>query len=164
MRRAQNADTHALKQHRLSQNSSSFCFSFLLVIASDMQIEPESENLVKNTDFRPAKNVQKQATFFFWGGGGRGEGVYFLTNSYNLTRTLYPVVRPVVQKVHTEVAVYDAAPTFYFSDRSTSRNYYDARSNLALFELRLPFIHIKVGLLRWDTAGADIKVLRVGYP
>ena len=43
MRRAQNADTHALKQHPLSQNISPVCSSFVLVIASDMHLETESE-------------------------------------------------------------------------------------------------------------------------
>ena len=43
MRRAQNADTHALKQHRPSQNISLVCSSFVLVIAFDMHLEPESE-------------------------------------------------------------------------------------------------------------------------
>ena len=42
MRWAQNADTHALKQHRLSQNISPVCSSFVLAIASDMHLEPES--------------------------------------------------------------------------------------------------------------------------
>ena len=65
MRRVQNADTHALKQHRLSQNSFPLSSSFPLVIASDMQLEPESEKRVKNVDFHTAKNVQKQATLFF---------------------------------------------------------------------------------------------------
>ena len=64
MRRAQNADTHALKQHRLSQNGSPVCSSFLLVIASDMHLEPESEKRAKNVDFHTAKNVQKQVTPF----------------------------------------------------------------------------------------------------
>ena len=61
MRRTQNADTHALKQHRLSQNSSPVCSSFVLVIASDMHLEPESEKWSKNVDFHMAKGVQKQA-------------------------------------------------------------------------------------------------------
>ena len=61
MRRAQNADTHALKQHRLSQNSSPVCSGFVLVIESDMHLEPESEKWAKNVDFHTAKNVQKQA-------------------------------------------------------------------------------------------------------
>ena len=43
MRRAQNADTHALKQHRLPKNIVPVCSSFVLVIASDMHLEPESE-------------------------------------------------------------------------------------------------------------------------
>ena len=38
MRRAQNADTHAHKQHRLSQNISPVCSSFVLVIAYDMHM------------------------------------------------------------------------------------------------------------------------------
>ena len=41
---AQNADTHALKQNRLSQNISPACSSFVLLIASDMHLEPESNN------------------------------------------------------------------------------------------------------------------------
>ena len=43
MRRAQNADTHALKQPRLAQNIFPVCSSFALVIASDMHLESESE-------------------------------------------------------------------------------------------------------------------------
>ena len=39
---AQNADTHALKQHRLSQNISPVCSSFVLVIASDMHLRSQS--------------------------------------------------------------------------------------------------------------------------
>ena len=63
MRRAQNADTHALKQHRLSQNSSPVCSSFVLVIASDMHLEPESEKRAKNVDFHTAKSIHTQGTF-----------------------------------------------------------------------------------------------------
>ena len=62
MRRAQNADTHALKQHGLSKNISPVCSSFVLVIASDMRLGPESEKLAKNVDFHAAKNIQIQAT------------------------------------------------------------------------------------------------------
>ena len=51
MRWVQNADTHALKQHRLSQNISPICSSFVLVTASDMHLEPESEKRAKNVDF-----------------------------------------------------------------------------------------------------------------
>ena len=50
MRRAQNADTHAIKQPRLSQNISLVCSSFVLVIASDMHLESESEKRAKNVD------------------------------------------------------------------------------------------------------------------
>ena len=64
MRRAQNADTHALKQPRLSQNSSPVCSSFVLVIASDMHLESESEKRAKNVDLHTAKNIQIQPTFF----------------------------------------------------------------------------------------------------
>ena len=65
MRRAQNADAHALKQHRLCQNISPVCSSFVLVIASDMHLEPENEKRAKNVDFQTAKNIQIQATVFF---------------------------------------------------------------------------------------------------
>ena len=61
MRRAQDADVHALKQHQLSRNSSSLCF--LLVVTSDMHLEPESEKRVKNVDFHTAKNVQSDQYF-----------------------------------------------------------------------------------------------------
>ena len=64
MRRAQNADTHALKQHRLSQNISPICSSFVLVIASDVHLESESEKRVKNVDVHTAKNIQIQPTLF----------------------------------------------------------------------------------------------------
>ena len=63
MRRAKNADTHALKQHRLSQNISPVCSSFVLIITSDMHLESESEKRVKNVDFHTAKDVQIQGTF-----------------------------------------------------------------------------------------------------
>ena len=71
MRRAQNADTHALKQHRLSQNIFPVGSSFALVIASDMHLEPEIEKGAKNVDLHTAKNIQIQPTFFR----------YFQTNS-----------------------------------------------------------------------------------
>ena len=64
MRRVLNADTRALKQHRLSQNISPVCSSFVLVIASDMHLEPESEKRAKNVDLRTAKNVHIQPTLF----------------------------------------------------------------------------------------------------
>ena len=55
MRWAQNADTHALKQHRLSQNIFPVCSSFVLVIASDMHLEPESEKRAKSVHFHTTK-------------------------------------------------------------------------------------------------------------
>ena len=64
MRRVQNADTHALKQHRLSKNISPICSSFVLVIASDVHLESESEKRVKNVDVHTAKNIQIQPTLF----------------------------------------------------------------------------------------------------
>ena len=82
MRRAQNADTHALKQHRLSQHISPVCSSFVLVIACDMHLEPESEKREKTADFHTAKNIQIQATLFR----------YFETNSYQLTSDVFTVV------------------------------------------------------------------------
>ena len=82
MRRAQNVDIPALKQHRLSQNSSPVRSSFVLVIASDMHLEPESEKQAKNVDFHTAKNVQIQAIPFR----------YFQTKSYNVDSDLFTVV------------------------------------------------------------------------
>ena len=64
MRRAQNADTHALKQPRLSQTISPVCPSFALVIASDMHLESESEKRAKNVDLHTAKNIQIHPTVF----------------------------------------------------------------------------------------------------
>ena len=64
MRRAQNADTHALDQHRLSQNSSPVCSSIVLVIASDMHLEPESEKGAKNVDFHTVKISRYKRPFF----------------------------------------------------------------------------------------------------
>ena len=54
---------HALKQYRLSQYSSTLCFSFLLIVAPDMHLEPQSEERMKNVDFLAITNVQKQQTF-----------------------------------------------------------------------------------------------------
>ena len=64
MLQTQNADTHALKQHRLSQIISPVCSSFVLVIASDMHLEPDSEKRAKNVDFHTAKKIQIRATLF----------------------------------------------------------------------------------------------------
>ena len=64
MRRAQNADTHAHKQHWLSQNIFPVGSSFVLVIASDMHLEPESEKRAKNVDLHTAKNIQIHSTLF----------------------------------------------------------------------------------------------------
>ena len=64
MRRAQSADTHALKQPRLSQNISPVCSSLVLVITSDMHLESESEKRAKIVDFHTPKNIQIQPTLF----------------------------------------------------------------------------------------------------
>ena len=64
MRRSQNADTDALKQPRLSQDISPVCSSFVLVIASDMLLESESEKRAKNVDLPTAKYIQIQPTLF----------------------------------------------------------------------------------------------------
>ena len=58
-----NADTHALKQHRQSKNTSPVFSSFVLVIASDMHLEPESEKRAKTLVFTD-RNIQIQATLF----------------------------------------------------------------------------------------------------
>ena len=64
MRRAQNADTHALKQHRLSQNISPVCSKFVLVNASDMHLESESEKRAKNVDLHTAKKYPDTTNIF----------------------------------------------------------------------------------------------------
>ena len=64
MRRAQNADTHAHKQHWLSQNIFPVGSSFVLVIASDMHLEPESEKRAKNVHFHTTKNILIHTTLF----------------------------------------------------------------------------------------------------
>ena len=63
MRRAQNADTHALKQHQLSQNIPSVCSSFVLVIASDMHLETEAKNEQKTLIFTQLKYPDTSNTF-----------------------------------------------------------------------------------------------------
>ena len=62
MRRALNADTHARKQPRLSQNIYPVSSSFVLGIATDMHLESESEKRAKNVDLHTAKNIQIQPT------------------------------------------------------------------------------------------------------
>ena len=64
MRRAQNADTRALKQHRLSKNIFPICSSVELVIASDMHLELESKKRAKNVYFHTTKNIQIQTRLF----------------------------------------------------------------------------------------------------
>ena len=59
----QNVDTHANKQHRLSQNIFLVGSSFVLVIASDMHLEHESEKRAKIVHFHTTKNIQIQSTF-----------------------------------------------------------------------------------------------------
>ena len=70
MRRAQSADTHAFKQHRLAKNSSPVGSSFLKFIAPGMHLESEREKRrekkkkEKPVDFHTAKHFPKQATPF----------------------------------------------------------------------------------------------------
>ena len=66
IRRAQNADTRALKQPRLSQNIPPVCSSLILVIACDMHLEYESEKRAKNVHLHKAKNIQIQPTLFHY--------------------------------------------------------------------------------------------------
>ena len=61
MRRALNADTHALKQHRLSLNSSLICSSFLLVNAPDVHLSLRAKRL-RNVEFHTTEDVFKQTT------------------------------------------------------------------------------------------------------
>ena len=65
MRWAQNADTHALKQPRLSQNISPVCSSIVLVIASDMHLESESKKQAKNDDLHTDKKYPDTTHTFF---------------------------------------------------------------------------------------------------
>ena len=65
MRRAQNANIHALKQPRLSKIISPVCSTFVLVIVSDMHLESESE---KRTIFTQQKiSTHKQHFFTIFG-------------------------------------------------------------------------------------------------
>ena len=66
MHRAQNADTHALKQHRVSQNISPVCSGFVLVIASDMSLESESEKQAKNVDLHTATVFLNVNNYYYW--------------------------------------------------------------------------------------------------
>ena len=61
MRRALNTDTHALKQRRLSLNSSLICSSFLLVIVSDVHLSLRAKRL-RNVEFHTTEDVFKQTT------------------------------------------------------------------------------------------------------
>ena len=63
MRWAQNADTHTLKQHRPSQNITPVCSTIILVIASDLHLESESEKRAENVDFHTVKNMCTTNTF-----------------------------------------------------------------------------------------------------
>ena len=66
MSQAQNADTYAHKQHRLSQNIFPVGSSVVLVIASDMHLKHESEKRAKNFHFHTTKNIQIQSTLFHY--------------------------------------------------------------------------------------------------
>ena len=77
MRKAQNICTHALNQLGVSQNP------FLLLISTfGIRLEPGCKSHGQIIRYQTAENAPKQATVF----------LYFLTNSYNLTRKLFPVV------------------------------------------------------------------------
>ena len=58
------------------------CSSFVLVIESDMYLEPESEKRAKNVHFHKTKNTKIQSTLFR----------YFYKNSYKMTSDLFAVV------------------------------------------------------------------------
>ena len=65
MTRSTDPSTHALKQPRLSQNISPVCPSFVLVIASDMNLESQSIKRAKNVDLHTIENIQIQPTLLF---------------------------------------------------------------------------------------------------
>ena len=52
------------RKRKLSRNISPVCSSFVLVIASDMHLESESEKRAKNVDLHTAKNIQIQPNTF----------------------------------------------------------------------------------------------------
>ena len=64
MCRAQNADTHALKQPWLSQNISPVCSSSVLVMASDVHLEPLSEKRAKTLIYTQLKISRHNRHFF----------------------------------------------------------------------------------------------------
>ena len=84
MRRAQHADTHALKQTRLSQNSSPVCSSFVLVIASDMHLVSQNEKRAKYVNLHTAKKKKDPDTTDTFS--------LFLDQSCQLTSDLFTVV------------------------------------------------------------------------
>ena len=55
---------YPLKQHGLSKNISPVCSSFVLVIASDMHPESESETRAKNVDLHTAKKYSDTTNTF----------------------------------------------------------------------------------------------------
>ena len=63
MRQAQNADTHTLKQHQLSQNISPVYSKFVLVIESDMHLEPESEKRSFSHNYKHPDTINPFALF-----------------------------------------------------------------------------------------------------
>ena len=73
---AQNANTHALKQHRLSENMFTVCSTFVLVIASDMHLESPKRKTSENRWFSHTNSSVRHLIpyclclfffyFFFW--------------------------------------------------------------------------------------------------
>ena len=64
MRRAQKEDTNAPTQPRLSQNYCPFCFTFVLVIASDTHLESESEKRLEKVHLHTAKKYRDTTNTF----------------------------------------------------------------------------------------------------
>ena len=82
MRQAQSTDTHALNQLGVSQIVPHCDPISLLISTFGIHLEPGCKSHEQIIHYRTAKNVQKQATVL----------LYFLDDSYKLTRKGFPVV------------------------------------------------------------------------
>lgn len=87
MRQAPDTHTHALQQHRQSQNSYPFCSSFLLVMASDMHLQRKIEKTGQKMWIFTLLEVSKEKHYLI---------SFFQPNSYNSCQILFTVVWPML--------------------------------------------------------------------